>query len=65
MNVASDILPSLQLAIHLRVVFPDAPPKNVVHRSRTKSKTTQIEACVFLMNEHVNAKCRVCRLSWY
>jgi hypothetical protein len=57
MNVISDILPSLQPAIDLRVVFPDAPPKNIALRARLP-----IEAGIFLMNEQVNAKCRGCRL---
>ncbi|KAH9963506.1 phosphatidylethanolamine-binding protein [Russula dissimulans] len=51
MHVIPDILPDLQPTVELRVVFPEAPPKNVVLRARTKRKTLPVEAGVFLVNE--------------
>jgi large subunit ribosomal protein L35 len=51
MHVVPDILPSLQPTVDLRVVFPEAPPKNVVLRARAKRKLMPVEAGVFLVNE--------------
>jgi large subunit ribosomal protein L35 len=53
MHVIPDILPVLQPSVDLRVVFPEAPPKNVVLRARAKRKTAPVEAGVFLVNEQV------------
>lgn len=55
MHVIPDILPNLQPTVDLRVVFSEAPPKNIVLRARAKRKTVPIEAGVFLVNEQVNA----------
>ncbi|KAI9510695.1 PEBP-like protein [Russula earlei] len=51
MHVIPDILPRLQPTVDLRVVFPEAPPKNVVLRARAKRKTMPVEPGVFLVNE--------------
>ncbi|KAI0274001.1 phosphatidylethanolamine-binding protein [Russula aff. rugulosa BPL654] len=51
MHVIPDIVPSLQPTIDVRVVFPEAPPKNVVLRARAKRKLAPVEAGVFLLNE--------------
>lgn len=53
MHVIPDILSSLQPTVDLRVVFPEAPPKNPVLRARAKRKTVPVEAGVFLVNEQV------------
>jgi large subunit ribosomal protein L35 len=53
MHIIPDILPSIQPAVDLRVVFPEAPPKNVVLRARAKRKPVPVEAGVFLVNEQV------------
>jgi len=50
MHVIPDVLPGLQPTVDLRVVFPEAPPKNVVLRARAKRKTVPIEAGDFLVN---------------
>lgn len=63
MHVIPDILPILRPTVDLRVVFPQAPPKNVVLRARAKRRTLPIEAGIFLENEQVNANCRACRPS--
>jgi large subunit ribosomal protein L35 len=65
MHVIPDILPILQPTADLRVVFPEAPPKNLVLRARAKRRTVPIEAGVFLVNEQVYAKCRGYRSSWH
>jgi hypothetical protein len=59
MHVIPDIVPSLQPTVDLRVVFPEAPPKNVVLRARTKRRLAPVEAGVFLVNEQV-CECRGC-----
>ena len=59
MHVIPDILPILRPSVDLRVVFPEAPPNNIILRARAKRKTVPIEAGVFLVNEQVNAKCRL------
>jgi len=64
MHVIPDILPILRPTVDLRVVFPEAPPKNAVLRARAKRKAVPIEAGVFLESEQVNTKCRGCRPSW-
>ncbi|KAI0307390.1 phosphatidylethanolamine-binding protein [Multifurca ochricompacta] len=51
MHVIPDVLPLLQPTVDLRVVFPEAPPKNVVLRARAKRKTAPVEPGVFLVNE--------------
>ena len=58
MHVIPDILPSLQPTVDLRVVSPEAPPKNVVLCARAKRKLVPIEVGVFLVNEqvHVNVE---------
>ncbi len=55
MNVIPDVLPVLQPTVDLRVVFPEAPLKNLVLRERAKRKTAPVEACVFFVNEQVSA----------
>jgi len=65
MHVIPDILPSLQPTVDLRVVFPEAPPKNIVLRARAKRKTVPIEAGVFLMNEQVTANMEAVDQTWY
>jgi large subunit ribosomal protein L35 len=64
MHVIPDILPSLQPTVDLRVVFPEAPPKNVVLRARAKRETVSIEAGVFLVNEQVNASTEAVDQIW-
>jgi hypothetical protein len=59
MHVIPDIVPSLQPTVDLRVVFPEAPPKNVILRARAKRKLAPVEAGVFLVNEQV-CECRGC-----
>ena len=56
MHVIPDILPSLEPTVDLRVVLPEAPPKDAVLRAREKRKPMPIEAGVFLVNEQVSAK---------
>ena len=53
MHVIPDVLPSLQPTIDLRLVFPEAPPEDVILRARGKRKTAPVEAGVFLVNEQV------------
>jgi len=53
MHVIPDILPNLRPTVDLRVVFPEAPPKNAVLRARAKRETAPVEAGVFLVNEQV------------
>lgn len=53
MHVIPDIVPSIQPTVDLRVVFPEAPPKNVVLRARAKRRLSPVEAGVFLANEQV------------
>ena len=55
MHVIPDVLPSLKPTVDLRVVIPEAPPKDVVLRARMKRKTGPAEAGVFLVNEQVYA----------
>lgn len=55
MHVIPDIVPSLQPTVDLRVVFPEAPPKNIVLRARAKRRLAPVEAGVFLVNEQVYA----------
>ena len=43
MHVIPDILPILRPTVDLRVVFPEAPPKNIVLRARTKRKIVPID----------------------
>jgi large subunit ribosomal protein L35 len=55
MHVIPDVLPLLQPTVDLRMVVPEAPPKDAVLRARTKRKTAPAEAGVFLVNEQVYA----------
>ncbi len=55
MHVIPDIAPSLQPTVDVRVVFPEAPPKNVILRARAKRKLAPVEAGIFLANEQVYA----------
>jgi large subunit ribosomal protein L35 len=55
MHVIPDILPSLQPTVDLRVVFPEAPPRNVILRARAKRNPVPVDAGVFLLNEQVYA----------
>jgi large subunit ribosomal protein L35 len=55
MHVIPDIVSSLQPTVDVRVVFPEAPPKNVVLRARAKRKLAPVEAGVFLLGEQVYA----------
>ncbi len=55
MHVIPDIIPSLRPTVDLRMVFPEAPPKNVVLRARAKRKLAPVEAGAFLVNEQVYA----------
>ncbi|KAH9958667.1 phosphatidylethanolamine-binding protein, partial [Lactifluus volemus] len=50
MHVIPDILPVLEPSVDLRVVFPEATPKDVL-RTRSKRRTSPVEAGVFLVNE--------------
>ncbi|KAH9043592.1 hypothetical protein EDB84DRAFT_1266450, partial [Lactarius hengduanensis] len=44
MRVSPDALPVLQPTVDLRVILPEAPPKDVALRAREKRKTVPVEA---------------------
>lgn len=54
MNVVPDLLPSLHPSIDLRLNFPEAPPTDVVRRTRMKRKYEKVEPGVFLLPEQVS-----------
>lgn len=53
MNVVPDLLPRLHPSIDLRLNFPEAPPKDVVRRTRLKRKLEKVEPGVYLLPEQV------------
>jgi large subunit ribosomal protein L35 len=55
MHVIPDIVPCFQPTVDVRVVFPEAPPKNIILRARAKRNLVPVEAGVFLVNEQVYA----------
>lgn len=54
MNVVPDLLPSLHPSIDLRLNFPEAPPTDVVRRTRMRRKYEKVEPGVFLLPEQVS-----------
>ena len=53
MNVVPDLYPSLHPTIDLRLNFPEAPPEDIVRRTRMKRKLEKVEPGVFLLPEQV------------
>ncbi|KAI0706214.1 phosphatidylethanolamine-binding protein [Cytidiella melzeri] len=51
MSVVPDLLPSLHPSIDLRLNFPEAPPKDIVRRTRHKRKLEKVEPGVYLLPE--------------
>lgn len=56
MNVVPDLLPSLHPSLDLRLNFPEAPPEDIVRRTRTKRKYEKVEPGVFLLPEQVRTR---------
>lgn len=54
MHVVPDVLPALHPSIDLRVAFPEAPPHNLIARTRRPRKYKSVEPGVFLLPEQVS-----------
>lgn len=63
MNVVPDVLPALRPSVDLQIAFPEAPPRNVVARTRRARKLKTVEPGVYLLPEQVRKACFICFFS--